>query len=220
MFEAIVKLHENKKHFTKRSERAAATLLSYHELGYYMMTVKIQKGLEAAKWIEMEMLEFDDIMSSFEKFSIYMNLAFLYFMSGKYKETIGWLYKIISAGGLKARADFDSMVRIFYIIAQYEKGSSAQFMKSLLRSTYRFLIKREQMYKYEKIILDFIRKKLIKVDSPEDLIGTLKILREQLLVIQKDPFEGRPLEYFDLISWITSKIENRPFVEVPMEKSK
>ena len=220
MFEAILKLNENKKHFTKRSERAAATLLSYHELGYYMMTGKIQKGLEAAKRIEMEMLEFDDIMSSLEKFSIYMNLAFLYFMAGKYKETIAWLYKIIGAGGLKARADFDSMVRIFYIIAQYEKGSSAQFMKSLLRSTYRFLIKREQMYKYEKIILDFIRKKLIRMNSGDDLVELLKGLREQLLAIQKDPFEGRPLEYFDLISWINSKIENRPFAEVLMEKSK
>ena len=219
MFEAIVKLNENKKHFIKRSERAAATLLSYHELGYYMMTGKIQKGLESAKRIEMEMLEFDDIMSPLEKFSIYMNLAFLYFMAGKYKETIAWLYKIIAAGGLKARADFDSMVRIFYIIAQYEKGSSPQFMKSLLRSTYRFLIKREQMYKYEKIILDFIRKKLIKVDTDEDLTGILKNLREQLLVIQKDPFEGRPLEYFDLISWITSKLENKPFAEVLREKS-
>ena len=149
-----------------------------------------------------------------------MNLAFLYFMAGKHKETIAWLYKIIGAGGLKARADFDSMVRIFYIIAQYEKGSSAQFMKSLLRSTYRFLIKREQMYKYEKIILDFIRKKLIRMNSGDDLVELLKGLREQLLAIQKDPFEGRPLEYFDLISWINSKIENRPFAEVLMEKSK
>src|ERR1051325_7260253 len=146
-----------------------------------------------------------------------MNLAFLYFMAGRYKDTIAWLYKIIAAGGLKARADFDSMVRIFYIIAQYEKGSSPQFMKSTLRSAYRFLVKREQMYKYEKIILDFIRKKLIKVDTGEDLTAVLKNLREQLLAIQKAPFEGRPLEYFDLISWITSKIENRPFAEVLME---
>ena len=219
MFEAILKLNENKKHFTKRSERAAATLLSYHELGYYMMTGKIQKGLESAKRIEMEMLEFDDIMSLLEKFSIYMNLAFLYFMAERYKDTIAWLYKIIAAGGLKARADFDSMVRIFYIIAQYEKGSSPQFMKSLLRSTYRFLIKREQMYKYEKIILDFIRKKLIKMDSREDLNDILKDLRAQLITLSKDPFEGRPLEYFDLISWITSKIENKPFADVLKEKN-
>lgn len=219
MFDAILKLNENKKLFTKRSERAAATLLSYHELGYYMMTGKIQRGIEAAKRIEMEMLEFDDIMSHLEKFSIYMNLAFLYFMAGRYKDTIAWLYKIIAAGGLKARADFDSMVRIFYIIAQYEKGSSPQFMKSLLRSTYRFLIKREQMYKYENIILEFIRKKLIKVDSGEDLTAVLKNLREQLIALQKDPFEGRPLEYFDLISWITSKIENKPFAEVLREKN-
>lgn len=219
MIECIYRLNETKKLFTKRSERAAATLLSYHELGYYMMTGKIQKGLEAAKRIELEMLEFDDIMSPLEKFSIYMNLAFLYFMAGKYKETISWLYRIISAGGLKARADFDSMVRIFYIIAQYEKGSSAQFMKSQLRSTFRMLVKREQLYKYEKIILDFIRKKLIKVDLSEDLINTLKTLREQLISISKDPFEGRPLQYFDLISWTTSKIESRPFAEVVREKS-
>lgn len=220
MFEAIVTLNKNKKLFTKRSERAAAVLLSYHELGYYMMTGKIQSGLYAAKRIETELLEFDDIMSNFEKYSIYTNLAFLYFIAGKYKETTGWLYKIIAAGGLKARADFDSMIRIFYIIAQYEKGSSPQFMKSLLRSTYRFLINRGQMHKFEKIILDFIRKKLIKINSREHLLSILKDLRSQLILLSKDPFENRPLQYFDLISWITSKIENKPFAEVLMEKSK
>ena len=149
-----------------------------------------------------------------------MNLAFLYFMAEKYKETIAFLYKIISAGALKARNDMESMLRLFYIIAQYEKGSSKQFMKSLLRSTYRMLVKREQLYKYEKIILDFIRKELVKVDTPEDLAASLKDLRTQLLEISKDPYESRPLDYFDLISWITSKIENRSFAEVAMEKNK
>ena len=218
MIDYILRLNETKRYFTKRSDRASAVLLSYHELGYYMLAGKLEKGIEAAKRIEREILEYDDILSPLEKYSLYMNLAFLYFMAGKHKEAIAWLYKIISAGQLKARADFESMVRIFYIIAQYEKGSSPQFMKSLLRSTYRMLVKREQLYKYEKIILDFIRKKLIKMDSGDDLVVLLKDLREQLIVIEKDPFEGRPLEYFDLISWITSKIEGRPFAEVVREK--
>lgn len=216
----IHRLNETKKLFTKRSDRAAAVLLSYHELGYYMSTGKLAKGLEAAKRIEREILEYDDILNPLEKFSLYINLAFLYFMAEKYKETIQWLYKIISAGALKARNDMESMVRLFYIIAQYEKGSSKQFMKSLLRSTYRMLVKREQLYKYEKIILDFIRKELVKVDTAEDLIASLKDLRILLVEIAKDPYESRPLDYFDLISWITSKIEGRPFAEVTMEKNK
>jgi hypothetical protein len=220
MIDYIMRVNEAKKLFTKRSERAEAVLLSYHELGYYMMTGKLQKGLEAAKRIEREIMDYDDILAPLEKFSLYINLAFLYFMAEKYKDAIAWLYKIISAGALKARNDMESMIRIFYIIAQYEKGSSKQFMKSLLRSTYRMLVKREQLYKYEKIILDFIRKELVKVDTREDLIDSLKDLREQLLIISKDPYEGRPLEYFDLISWITSKIENRSFAELTLEKNK
>lgn len=218
MIKYIVHLNETKKKLTKQVDKAAAMLLAYHELGYYMMTGNMTKGIEAARRIEQEIIEFDAHLSFYEKCSLYVNLAFLYFMAGRYKECIGHLYKIISAGNLKARADMESMVRIFHIIAQYEKGSSPAFMKSLLRSTYRMLVKREQLYKFERIILDFIRKRLIRMDSRDDLVPLFKELRTQLQEVAGDPLEGRPLEYFDLVAWLTSKIEGRPFSEVVREK--
>lgn len=38
---------------------------------------------------------------------------------------------------------------------------------------------------------------------------------EKLLKI---PYESKALEYFDFVSWLESKIENRPFAEVVREK--
>ena len=44
-------------------------------------------------------------------------------------------------------------------------------------------------------------------------------LREELLNISKDPFEARFMEFLDIISWLESKIENRPLGEILREKS-
>ena len=41
-----------------------------------------------------------------------------------------------------------------------------------------------------------------------------------MLLLSKDPYESRAFEHFDFISWLESKIEKRPFVEIVREKAK
>ena len=40
---------------------------------------------------------------------------------------------------------------------------------------------------------------------------------EELTVLTKDPFEKRAIEYFDLISWLKTKTENRTMEDVMSE---
>ena len=61
--------------------------------------------------------------------------------------------------------------------------------------------------------------KLPKAITPKDQINACKYLKKQLLLIAQDPYEGQELEHFDLISWLNSKIQNRPFAEVVKEKA-
>ena len=56
--------------------------------------------------------------------------------------------------------------------------------------------------------------------SKEKQILAFRKLKTELEEIVKDPFEKRALEYFDFISWLESKIDNRPFAEVVREKAK
>ncbi len=42
----------------------------------------------------------------------------------------------------------------------------------------------------------------------------------QFKKLKTDPYEKGAFEYFDFISWLESKIENRPFAEIIKEKAK
>ena len=45
-----------------------------------------------------------------------------------------------------------------------------------------------------------------------------KELKTDLLNITKNQFEAKVMDHFDFISWLESKIENKPFVEILKEK--
>ncbi len=212
----IKKFKETKKYFSK-NHLGAAILLSYHELDYYSITGNIKDGFLAAKQIEKELEENESSLSSLEKTGLLINLSMMYFMNEKFRETLALLNRLIDEPVLDSRADMDGMVRIFYIIVHYERGAGRAFMKALVRSAYRRLAKRKGMHKFENIILDFIRKRLTRVKNEEQMIKAFEELRKQIITLKKDSYESRPLEYFDLIAWLTGKIEGRKFAEVVIE---
>lgn len=219
MAEYLAVFFHSKNFFTTRNDRIAALLIVYHELGYYSLTGQFKKGVEAAKRIEHEIEEYGDALPDMEKFSLYTNLAIMYFINQQYRDAAHCLNYTINSGKLRVRTDMESMIRLLNIITHFERGSSRAFIKSLVRSTYRLLVKKHRLYKFETIMLEFIRKKLIKASSQEDIIRAFKNLRQELIPLTKNSYESRPLEYFDLIAWLTSKIENRPFAELIRQKN-
>ena len=70
----------------------------------------------------------------------------------------------------------------------------------------------------ETAVLNFIRKKVPKIISSEDQTKTFRELKSEIEEITKDDFEKKALNHFDFVSWLKSKIENRPFAEIVKEK--
>ena len=89
---------------------------------------------------------------------------------------------------------------------------------SLIRDTYRFLAQRNRIYDFEPIILDFFRTKIFKAKTHKELIEEFKELKKDLVEILKNPFERKALEHFDFISWLESKIKDKPMEEVVKNK--
>ncbi len=104
------------------------------------------------------------------------------------------------------------------IILHYELGKFDS-MEYRIKSTYRFLASKQKMYQSEKIILTSIRK-LISVNSKKESLHFFTELKNALEVVVKDPLEGKILMYFDIMSWLESKIENKTFAEVVKSKLK
>jgi isopenicillin N synthase-like dioxygenase len=75
-----------------------------------------------------------------------------------------------------------------------------------------FSLPQEQKRKYEKIILDYMRRSF-RVKSNKELIEMFVFMRRDLLLIRDDPFEENAFDAFNFLPWLASKIEKISYAE-------
>jgi len=106
---------------------------------------------------------------------------------------------------------------ILNLIVHYELNN-IELLPYIIKNTYRFLLRRKEIYKVEREFLNFIR------SSPDLLtkkqrINAFRDLRQNIINITKDPYERIALDYFDFISWLESKIEGKKFSDIVKGKA-
>ena len=187
------------------------------KLNVYFRMGNMKKCLQLIPEIE-EILEKDKDSDKLLKEIIYWQITSLLMISEQYKLALKWLVKATIMGESHLRQDLECIGRIMEIIMHYELGKF-DVMEYRIKSTYRFLASKQKMYQLEKIILTSIRK-LINVDTKQGYLVFFKQLKQSLEPIVKDPLESKFLMYFDIMSWLESKIENKKFEEVVKSKLK
>ena len=81
---------------------------------------------------------------------------------------------------------------------------NADLLPYILRSTYRFLLKQQRLYTFEKRVIEFIRN-LPNVSSKE-IISAYKKLKLDLIKLSRDPYEKKAMNFFGFINWLDTKI--------------
>ena len=92
-------------------------------------------------------------------------------------------------------------------------------VESNIRSTYRFLLKKENFIRYQQYITQFL-KGLRREYSKSQVLQRFNALKKQMQELEKDPFQRRAFLYFDMISYLESKISGRGIQEVVQEKAR
>jgi hypothetical protein len=145
----------------------------------------------------------------------YYKIASLYFGIGDYRTCIVYLDKIISNKSLSMREDLMCFSRVLNLVAHYE-ASLDYHLETLLRSTYKFLIKMNELNEVQKIMINFI--KGLQDVFPHDIKKAFKKLHTKLKVYEDHPYERRAFLYLDILSWLESRISNTPVDEVIRRK--
>ena len=113
------------------------------------------------------------------------------------------------------REDLMCFSRILNLVAHYEAGLDYQ-LDSLIKSTYKFLIKMEDLYAVQKEMILFL--KSLGDIFPNEIKSAFRKLHKKLLVYENHPYERRAFLYLDIISWLESKIENKSTGDIIKEK--
>ena len=148
---------------------------------------------------------------------LYYKCACLYFGVGDNKMCIQYLKKIINNKNLKMREDLMCFSRVLSLVAHYEAGMDYH-LEVQLKSTYKFLIKMNDMHAVQKEMIKFLRN--LRDIYPTDLPNAFKKLHTELKKYENHPYEKRAFLYLDIISWLESHLYNKPVGEIVREKAK
>ena len=142
-------------------------------------------------------------------------IACMYFGSSDYDNSIHYLNKILNAPNPNYREDIQAFARFLNLMAHYELGNM-QLVEYLVKSVYRFLVKREELHQVLKEILQFLRR-LPRIQKDAIDKEFLK-LRDNLTKVENNPYERRPFLHLDIISWLEGKIQGTTIQSVIRQK--
>jgi hypothetical protein len=190
---------------------------NFHAINMYFIDGSFKDGVSLIPKIEKALLPFSDRIDQHHKMIFYYKFASLQFGAGNNKACISYLEKIISNKTLSMREDLLCFSRVLNLVAHYEAGLDYH-LDTLLRTTYKFLIKMNELHAVQKEMIKFIRS--LQDIYPHDLKNAFKELHKTLKTFEDHPYERRAFLYLDIISWLESKIENRPVDAIIQSKYK
>lgn len=210
----------NNNSSVRLNENIRLRLLKYtyvHEFNRLFMVGDFERGVALIERIKLGLEQFIAQLDPHSRMILFYKTACLYFGNNQFKETTFWLNKIITSPDGDLREDIHGFARILNLISHFELGNM-ELIEYYVRSTYRFLLKKEDLHQYQKYILNFL-KRLNTTITEGEILQRFQNLRNNLLPLTKDPYEKRPFIYFDIISWLEAKTDGKLVGDIIRDKA-
>jgi hypothetical protein len=146
----------------------------------------------------------------------YYKFASLYFGNQDYSSCIDYVQKIIN-WTVDLRNDLQCYARLLHLLSHYEMGNF-ELMEPLTKSVYRFMSKMENLTIIEEEMFKFLRNSFHL--SARALQPEFQKLLNKIKQFEKNRYQTRSFAYLDIISWLESKVNDKPLAEVIQEKYK
>jgi tetratricopeptide (TPR) repeat protein len=212
LLEQVAQTDRVKEHDSFRIQ--AFIYISTARINRHFMKGTFKEGLSLVPDIEKELSEYYLFLDSHRVLVLNYKFAMLYFGSGDYNRSIDYLQKIINDTN-NLRYDLQCYARVVHLLAHYELGND-MLMESLSKSVYRFMAKMKNLTVVEEAMFKFLRQSIPL--SPRQLKPELEKLLHIIKHLEKNRFETRAFAYLDIISWVESKVYDKPMGTVIHEK--
>jgi hypothetical protein len=192
----------------------AFVYLTSAKINQHLMKGTFGDGLKLVPVIEKGLDEFQMYIDRHRVLVIQYKTALLYFGNGNYEHSIDQLQKIIN-GPLDMRIDLQCYARLVHLLAHFELGNDA-IIESLIKSVFRFMSRMENLTVVEEEMFKFLKHNVY--ESAEKLKPGLKKLLQKIKQFETNRYETRVFSYLDIISWVESKVYDKPMSVIVHEK--
>jgi tetratricopeptide (TPR) repeat protein len=188
--------------------------ISSATLNQHFMLGTFEEGLSLIPELEKKLEEYSLFLDNHRLLVFNYKIANLYFGCGKYDIAIDYLQKIINVNP-DLRNDLQCYARLLHLMAHYELGNF-EIIDSLIRSVYRFMAKMQNLTVVEEAMFKFLRNSFHL--SRHKLKAELEVFLSSIKQLEKNRFQTRSFAYLDIISWVESKVYEKPLSTVIREK--
>ena len=212
-------LEIKEEHIALNENTKTLAFLYYNQskLNLYFLEGNFTQGLSYVSGLLNEIKNYENRIDAHHIMVFYYKIACMYFGAGNNEECIVYLEKIISNRELKMREDLLCFTRVLNLVAHYDAGLDDN-IDSLIVSTYKFLIKMNDLQQVQRKMISFLKN--LSAIYPQDLKKAFIKLYTELKEYENHPYEKRAFLYLDVLSWLESKIENKPVEIIIQEKAK
>ncbi len=211
-FEKVSQADRVKEHDNFRIQ--AFIYINIARINQHFMMGTFKEGLKLVPEIETKMEEYHLFVDQHRILVLNYKIAMLYFGSGDYNTCIDYLQKIIHEK-TDLRYDLQCYARVVHLLAHYELGND-MLMESLSKSVYRFMAKMANLTVVEEAMFKFLRHSFPL--SPRQLKPEFEKFLQSIKHLEKSRFETRAFAYLDIISWVESKVYEKPMSVIIHEK--
>ncbi len=217
--EVLRKLEDFSASQTRRATpNTEALLFQYiwtNRINACFLEARFTEGVEMVPELLEQLGEYKSQLDLHRTLVFYYKIACLYFGSGQYKQAIKYLNRIIDHKEQGLREDLQCFSRILNLVAHFEAGQDAE-LEHQVRSVYQFLGKMNDQQPVQVAVFQFLRR--VGSVAPGQLRDEFSKLKARLEEIAAQPYERRPFLYFDIISWLESKLSGRSVQELMQQK--
>lgn len=140
--------------------------------------------------------------------------AVVYLGLAQYSVALQYVNQSLNIAGRYGSKELYRLNRLLNLIIHYELGN-IDYLGYEIRSVERKLTTQQQLFKTEKILLNFFKRYL---KAPWQRNPATELHR-QLSILVTDPYERPLLRSYDFVSWAAAQARNVPFAQVMQEKA-
>jgi hypothetical protein len=181
------------------------------KINQFLMKGDFHAGIALVPEVEVKLNEYILFVDMHRILVFNYKFASLYFGGGEYDKAIDYLHKIINDNQYGLRVDLQCYARLMHLLCHYEIGNE-EILESLIKSVYRFMARMKNLTIVEEAIFTFLRHSFnvkVRLIKPE-----LEEFLKKIKHLEKSRFQTRSFAYLDIISWVESKVYEKPMEEI------
>ena len=188
-----------------------ASIYQYEQVSY-INTGKFEIALELSGNYGDHLFKKIDLLRLETQLKLYLNTAILYLCLEKPERARKSMKKIFSSGKLFHTLPSYKTARLINLLILAELGDYS-FFENEINSIKRNIHYEKHIYRTEKLLFRFVMS--YPLPSYQKAQNKLWMqFQKEIEKIREDKYEKQLLKTFDILSWVESKLTNRPFAEI------